>query len=199
MRVPGIGYGVDSLEDAVCGAPPWCGYFKFFLTAGIASGQAAASSVPVLYNPAVPTVVGSVYAPLVILRVMAVRIGVVSGSVVAGDIVYGVGSGITFSSASSANSGSFNTLVGRGAATPALWYTTATASSAPTQLVPSGFNAGGALAAGALFNLTDYIGGSIAIPPGGSFWPFLANGAAAPALTALVTVDVIQELYIPGY
>jgi hypothetical protein len=189
-----VSYGAsrDGQVDFVTGARPWSGAFRFYLTAGIASDEASVASVPVLYNPAVPTVVGTVWAPLVILRVMAVHVGVVSGTVIAGCILYGLGSGITFSSTATTDAASVNTFVGRGAETPAKFYTTATASEAPTVLVPSGLSAGGHLTDGALFNLTDKIGGSIVIPPGGSFWPFIGNTALAPALTALVAVDVIQ-------
>ena len=189
------GGGKDGMGDFVCGAPPSCGSFKFYLTTGIASAQAAVSSVPVLYNT--PPVVGSLQVP-VVLRIMAVRIGVVSGTVVAGDILYGVASAVTFSSTTPGPAG-INTFIGRGASTLAGWFTVATASAAPTILPTTGLSAGGNLAAGALMNLTDFVNGSIVLPPGASFWPFIANGAAAPALTALVTVDVIQTPMYAGY
>lgn len=191
--------GRDAQRDVVCGALPHVGAFKFYLTTAVASAQASTSSVPVLYNPAVSTCVDHVWIPLVVLRVMAVRIGVVSGTVVPGSILYGLASDITFSSTAETGAASFNTFVGRGAATPAKFYTTATASAAPSILFPAGFNAGGNLAAGPLFTLRDDVNGSIVLPPGGSFWPFIANGAAAPAVTALVTVDVVQTLMIDRY
>jgi hypothetical protein len=183
--------------------PAWAGTFKFYLTAGIAIATASTSSVPVLYNPAVPTVVGGLWAPLVTLRIMAVRIGMTVGtSMVAGTVRYGVAQGTTFTSTATTNSGSVNTFVGRGAATPGGWYTTATASAAPTILFPANFNAGGAVGAGkgVVFTMIDPIGGSIVLPPGGSFWPFISAGAGTPpTFTAMVSVDVVQTPYLSGY
>jgi hypothetical protein len=194
----GTGY---ASEDMVCGAPPPWGYFKFYLTSGIATAQATTSSVPVLYNPAVggnpPVSVNNAVVPAgVVLKIMAVRIGVVSGTVTAGSILYATSTNITFSSTATTGASSFNSFVGRGNSTPAQFYTTATASAAPTVIFPSNLNAGGDLAAGALFTLIDYVNGPIALPPGASFWPLIADSASAPALTALVTIDVVQTPFI---
>jgi hypothetical protein len=197
------GPGRDGGTDYVTAAPAWAGTFKFYLTAGIAIATASTSSVPVLYNPAVPTVVGTVWAPLVTLRIMAVRIGITVGSsMVVGTVRYGLANGTTFSSTATTNSGSVNTFVGRGAATPAGWYTTATASAAPTIDFPANFNAGGSVGSGkgVVFTMIDNIGGSIVLPPGGSFWPFLSTGAGTPpTFTAMVTVDVVQTPYLASY
>jgi hypothetical protein len=38
--------------------------------------------------------------------------------------------------------------------------------------------------------MRDDVNGMIVLPPGASFWPYLSN--AALAMTALITVDVIQ-------
>ncbi len=196
------GHGKDGQVDFVCGAPPWCGSFKFYTTTAIACAQASTSSVPVLNNPAVPTVVGTVYAPLVVLRIMAVRIGLTVGSsMVIGNILYGIDSGaITFSGVT-AGPAAINTFIGRGAATPGLWYTTATASAAPTKLFPSNCNAGGNVGSGngVTFDMIDNINGGIVLPPGASFWPLIARGNPAPTFTALITVDVMQTLYNAGY
>ena len=194
------GSGKDGEVDFVTGAPAWSGCFKFYITAGIAAATVpVATSVPVLYNPAVPTVVGGLWAPLVELRIMRVSIGVVSGALVAGCFQYGIASGVTFSSTATTNSGSLNTFVGKGAATPAGWYTTATCTSAPTVFDANGMSAAGDKAAGVLFNLTDMVNGAIVLPPGSAFWPLLGNAAGKPNLTALVTVDVIQTPYVAGF
>ena len=189
----------DGSFDLVCGAPAWCGSFKFYLTAGIAAATVpVATSVPVLWNPATASVVGTTLAPLVTLRIMAVRIGVVSGTLAAGNFQYGIATGVTFSGTATTGSASFNTFVGRGAATSAGWYTTATSTKAPSCFT-AGFSAAGDKAAGALFTLTDYVNGAIVLPPGAAFWPLLGNAAGTPNLTALVTVDVIQTPWNTGY
>lgn len=193
------GVSKQGLVDAVCGAPAYTGSFKFYLTAGLpADTVPTTAAVPVLYNPGVRTVVAAAWFPLVTLRIMRVSIGVVSGTLAAGSLQYGLAEGVTFAGTDTAGGASFNTFCGRGAATSALWYTQATASVAPS-CFPSGLTAGGDLAAGVLFNLTDAIGGAITLPPGAAFWPLLGNDAGAPNLTALVTVDVIQTPMLDTY
>lgn len=186
--------------DAVAGAPAYFGHFKAYLLVGIGAIAAPTTvSVPVLYNPGVPTVVSAAWFPLVSLRIMAVRVGVVSGTLAAGGIQYGLAKGVTFApTPSGADAAIVNTFFGRGAATSAKFYTAATASVAPS-CFPSGLDAGGNLAAGVLFNLTDRLEGGIDLPPGAAFWPFLATGAGSPNLTALVTVDFIQTIMLENY
>lgn len=193
------GVSTQGRIDVVCGAPAYFGSFKAYLTAGIGAIAApTTASVPVLYNPGVRTVVDAAWFPLVALRILRVSIGVVSGTLAVGNICYGIAEGVTIAGGDETDAAIVNTFVGRGASTSAKFYTTATASVAPT-VFPSGMNAGGDLAAGALFNLTDKIKGGIVLPPGAAFWPFLANDAGAPNLTALVTVDFVQTPMLGNY
>ncbi len=173
--------------DAVTGAPANTGYFKFYTTVAVAGAVAVVGSVPVLLNPVNSGVVA---------RIMGVRFGAVAGTVIAASILYGVSGVITFSSTANGPT-PINTFIGRGAACALSWFTTATASAAPTILFPNGISAGGAYAAGPLFTMRDDVNGSIVLPPGASFWPYLSN--AALAMTALITVDVIQSPFLPTY
>lgn len=189
----------DARIDVVTGAPAYFGHFKAYLTAGIAADTVpTTASVPVLYNPGVPTVVNAAWFPLVVLRIMRVSIGVVSGVVAAGSLQYGIAKGVTFTGTAETDASIFNSFFGRGAATSAKFYTAGTASIAPS-CEPSGLAAGGDLAAGVLFPLTDIIEGGITLPPGAAFWPLLGNDAGAPNLTALVTVDFIQTPMFSHY
>jgi hypothetical protein len=193
------GVSTQGRIDVVAGAPAYFGSFKAYLLAGIGAIAApTTASVPVLYNPGVPTVVNAAWFPLVALRITAVHIGVVSGTLAAGGIQYGLAEGVTITGGLTTDAAIFNTFFGRGALTSAKFYTTATASVAPT-CFPSGLSAGGDLAAGVLFNLTDKLGGGIDLPPGAAFWPFLATDAGSPNLTALVTVDFIQTPMLGNY
>jgi hypothetical protein len=152
---------------------------RFFTSSAIAAAPANASSVPVLYNPA-----GSgIFA-----RIVAVRLGIVSGTVVAGCLEYGFAASPSFSGITAGPSAVCDFL-GNDASTPLLWYIVATAGAAPTVIGPAGPNAGGALAAGPLYELTDHPDGLV-LPPGAAFWPLLSNTSLG--LSALVSLDVFQ-------
>jgi hypothetical protein len=151
----------------------------FFTNAGIAIAAPVAASVPVLYNP-----IGSG----VIARVHAVRLGVVSGTVLAGAILYGWAQ-TTFTGVTAGPS-PVNAVLGNDASSTLLWYTAATAAAAPASFGPSGVSSGGALAAGPLYYLEDEP--DIIIRPGFAFWPLLANTSLG--LSALVALDVYQSV-----
>ena len=173
--------------DAVTGAAAPIGAFKFFTTTAIAAAVPGTTSVPILYNPPQSQVVA---------RIMTVRFGVVGGTVVAGNIVYGWLFNPTLTGLT-AGPNPVNGFLGRGNSTPLLWYTAATSAAAPNSMGTNGISSGGALAAGAMYQLEDNVNGMIVIPPGTAWWPFLAN--AAEALTALITVDVIQTPFLTNY
>ena len=180
--------GVQS--DAVTvlgGSAGSTGYFKCYTTTAVAGAIASTASVPLLYNPA-----GSG----VVLRIMKTSYGAVAGTVIAACITYGVQSSPVLT-VLTAGPTPINTFIGRGATFAGLWYTTATIGAAPTILFPNGISAGGAYAAGPLFTMVDNVNGAIVIPPACAFWPYLSN--AALAMTALVTVDVLQTPFLAGY
>jgi hypothetical protein len=155
---------------------------RFYTSSAIAAAAAGTASVPVLYNPA-----GSgIYA-----RIVAIRLGVVSGTVVAGCLEYGYAASPSFSGVTTGPSPVAGYL-GNDASTPLLWYVAATAGAAPTSIGPSGLNAGGALGAGPLFELIDHPDGLV-LPPGAAFWPLLANTSLG--LSALVTLDIYQAVH----
>jgi hypothetical protein len=163
------------------------GAFRCYTSAAIAAAAVGVTSAPALYNPPNSGVV---------LRVQAIRLGVVGGTVIAGTLGYAyqnqpVLSGLT------AGPAPLSTFLTRGAPFQGLWYSALTLAAAPTFIGSNGLSAGGALAAGPLFSLMDPVNGFIVIPPGVIFLPFVAN--AAVALTALVTLDVIQTPMLTGF
>ena len=174
-------------SDVVTGAVSPNGLFKCYTTAAVAGAIASTSSVPLLYNP--PT-------SGVVLRILTVRYGVVAGTVIAGSILYGLQSSPTLS-VLTAGPTPINMFAGRGSSFQGLWYTTATIGAAPSIVFPNGISAGGALGAGPLFNMIDTVNGAIVLPPGTAFWPYLSN--AALALTALISVDVVQTPFLNTY
>ena len=163
------------------------GAYKCFTSAALAAAAVSTTSAPALYNPPNSGVV---------LRIQSVRLGVVGGTVIAGDLGYAyqlnpILSGLTLGPAP------LGTYLTRGAVFQGLWYSALTLAAAPTFMGTNGISSGGALAAGPLFQMYDPIGGFIAIPPGVIWFPFVANGAEA--LTAFVTVDVVQTPFLTGF
>ena len=173
--------------DAVTGAAAPTAALKFFTTTAVAAAVAGTASVPILYNPPGSGVVA---------RIMAVRFGAVAGTVIAGNLVYGWLFNPTLTGLT-AGPNPVNGFLGRGNSTPLLWYTTATSAAAPNVMGTAGISAGGAYAAGPLFQMFDPVNGFIVLPPNTAFWPYLAN--AAVAMTALITVDVIQTPMLTNY
>lgn len=45
--------------------------------------------------------------------------------------------------------------------------------------------------------MVDNVDGAIVLPPGALFYPYLSN--AALAMTALITVDVLQTPFLAGF
>ena len=189
-----IGSNKDGSRDWVCGPPAPGGYFFAYTTVGIASGVAAATSAPLLYNPPA----SSPQNPNgVVLRIQQVSIGCVSGSLVAGSILYGLIPPSAVLSGLTPGPTPINAFFGRGNATFAQWYTGVTSSVVPTIIPNSGFSIHGAFTTGKLFTLQDRP--RITLPPGWGFYPFLANAAGAPNLTALITVDYMQQSMYSNY
>ena len=167
-------YGATKTQqsDAVTvagGSSGVTGTFKCYTTTAVAGAAAGANSVPILYNPASSNVV---------LRILRVSFGAVAGTVIAACITYGVQSSPVLTVLTPGPT-PINTFIGRGAAFQGLWYTAATIGAAPTILFPNGISAGGAYAAGPMFTMVDNVGGTIALPPGVAFWPYLSNAALA--------------------
>jgi hypothetical protein len=185
-------YGANKAAalDAVTvlgGSAGMTGTFKCYTTSAVAGAVIGTTTAPALYNPA---------ASGVVLRILRVSLGAVAGTVIAASHTYGVIAAPVLSGLTPGPT-PFNTFIGRGATFQGAWYTGITVASAATILFPSGISAGGALAAGPLFTMVDNIGGAIALPPGAIFYPWVSN--AAIALTALVTVDVLQTPWVSGY
>ena len=177
-------------QDAVTvvsGASGSVGLFKCYTTSAVAGAVIGTTTAPALYNPP---------ASCVVLRIMAVRLGAVAGTVIAACHTYGVIAAPVLSGLT-AGPTPINCFIGRGATFQGAWYTGITVGAAATILFPSGISAGGALAAGPLFTMMDPVNGSIVLPPGAIFYPWVSN--AAIALTALITVDVMQTPMLVGY
>ena len=132
------------------------------------------------------------------LRIQEVRVGAVSGTVILSHLCYGIllgagnaiGTGapiVSYTAATPVNC----LLVGGKASQMIFAPATVTVTTAPTYLMPSGINAGGAFAAGPLFPMIDAVNGKIVIPPGVAFFAFMSNGAMA--LTAAVSVIATEE------
>jgi hypothetical protein len=166
------------------------GYGFYYNTAlgGVAAAAVGINSAPMLWNPGDSDVH---------LKIIKIRFGVVSGTVILAHIAYGIfancGSQIgagqpivshTLAAATNAKYGAGRVSKIRFA--PA----TVTMTGGPAYWMPSGLNAGGAFAAGPLFSLVDPVNGEIVIPPGNAFFPFISNGALA--LTAAISVLALE-------
>ena len=182
-------YGASQSQqvDMVTGAPQSSGLFKCYTTTAVAGAVVGTTSAPALYNPVNSGVV---------LRIMRVRYGAVAGTVIAGAITQGVIAAPTISGLTLGPT-PFNGFVGRGQSWLGAWYTGITVGVAAAILFPAGISAGGAYAAGPLFTMVDNVDGAIVLPPGALFYPYLSN--AALAMTALITVDVLQTPFLAGF
>jgi hypothetical protein len=158
--------------------------FGMFIGSNAAAGNTVAAvgvnSAPCLYNPPSSNVA---------LRIQSVHIGVISGTVIAGNLGYAIQKDPVLSALTEGGiiTGSF---LFRTQPSQAKLYTALTVAAAPTWIGTNGLSAGGALAAGPLFNLRDDINGAIVVPPGSAFWPFVSINAVA--LVANVTVRWIE-------
>ena len=185
-------YGANKAgaQDAVTiagGSSGMTGTFKCYTTTAIAGAAAGANSVPILYNPA-----GSG----VVLRILRVSFGAVAGTVIAACITYGVQSSPVLT-----------------VLTPwtgANQHLHRTWSYLRRQLVHGRHDRSGAhdplpqrnlggrsLRGGPLVHDGGQRGRHHRHPAGCAFWPYISN--AALAMTALVTVDVLQTPWVSGY
>jgi hypothetical protein len=180
-----LGKPANSVSDAITDG---MGFVYSTAATGVTGAVAGVNSVPMLWNPS---------SSGVRLRILEVRIGGISGTVIAAHVAYGVlKAGDQIGTAAPVVS---HTLVpgvnlmpyaGRESKirfAPA----TVTLTAAPTYWFPNGFNSGGAYAAGPLFPLIDKLDGKLVIPPGIAFFPYISN--AAIALVAAVAVLAIEE------
>lgn len=156
------------------------GAYRFYTTTAVALAAAGTSSVPVLYNPP-----SSSYN----CRIMTVRYGSVAGTVVQGVICNGIQIGAVLTSLTAGPAALSAWVGGTGMACPFLWYTTATSGVAPSIVLPTGINTGGAYAAGPTFTMRDDVNGFIVLAPGTAFYPAISINAVA--MTVQVSVDVI--------
>ncbi len=151
---------------------------------GVTGAAVTTTTVPMIWNPT-----GSNR----MLHIIQINIGVVSGSVIAAHVAYGIllaaggqiGAAqpvISYTPASPTNS-----LVGSGIVSH-MNFAPATVSMTvgPAYMAPMGFSAPGANANGPMFGIQDYTWGKIVIPPGVAFFPYCSN--AAIALVASVAV-----------
>jgi hypothetical protein len=181
-----LGMPANSVRDAITAG---LGFVYSTAATGIAGAAAGVNSAPMLWNPSDSGVR---------LRILEVKYGGVSGTVIAAHIAYGV---LLKAGAQVATAGpvvsltevpAVNLLPGAGMASRIRFApATVTLIAAPTYWMPAGFSSGGAQAAGPLYSLIDKVDGKIVIPPGVAFFPYISNGAIA--LVASVAVLAIEE------
>lgn len=159
---------------------------------GIAGAVAGTSSAPMIWNPSDS---GKMFIPLRCLY------GAVSGTVIVAHIAFGIKTncgaqiGTAAPIVSLTEVAPVNALIGS-AKTSKMRFAPATCSltGAPTYLGNNGMSAGGAMAAGPLFETSiDLTQGVLAFPPGTAFFPYISN--AALALVASVTVVGLEVPY----
>lgn len=181
-----LGMPANSVKDAIAEG---MGFVYSTAAAGVTGAAAGVNSVPMLWNPADSGVR---------LRILEVKVGGISGTVIAAHVAYGIllkaGSAIGTAApvVSLTEVAGVNLMPGAGNVSRIRFApATVTLIAAPTYWMPNGFNAGGAHAAGPLFPLIDKVDGKIVIPPGVAFFPYISN--AAIALVAAVAVLAIEE------
>lgn len=180
------GKPANSVTDAITEG---MGFIYSTAVGGVTGAAAGVNSVPMLWNP-----MGSG----VRLRILEVRIGGISGTVIAAHVAYGIllNAGSQIGTAAPVVSltqvAGVNLMPGAGRASKIRFApATVTLIAAPTYLMPNGMNAGGAYAAGPMWQLVDKLDGKLTIPEGVAFFPYISN--AAIALVAAVAVLAIEE------
>jgi len=164
------------------------GFYYNTAAAGVTGAVAGTASAPMLWNPSDSDVR---------LRIIKVRWGGISGTVIAAHIAYGwlAAAGAQIGTAqpivSYTKVAPVNAVLGAGRASkinfaPATLLLTA----APAYLMPVGISSPGAYAAGPLFTMVDNVDGCIVVNPGNAFFPYIAN--AAIALVASVSVFALE-------
>lgn len=164
------------------------GFWYPTAAAGVTPAVVGANSAPMLWNPSDSGVK---------LKILRIRYGAVSGTVILAHIGYGIlancGSQIgtaqpivSHTLVPGTNARYNNGRVSRIRFAPA----TVTMTTGPVYWMPNGISSGGALAAGPLYPMEDKVDGDITIDPGNAFFPFIAN--AALALVAAVAVLALE-------
>jgi hypothetical protein len=164
------------------------GFYYNTAAAGVLGAVASTTSAPMLWNPSDSDVR---------LKILRIRYGSVSGTVILGHIAYGLlltaGAQIgTAQPVVSYTAGTpVNAVPGAGRVSKIKFAPlTLTLTAAPTYFMPNGLSSGGALAAGPLYKLDDDVSGGLVINPGIAFFPYISN--AALALTAAVSVFALE-------
>jgi len=164
------------------------GFYYNTAAAGVAAAAAGTASAPMLWNPSDSDVR---------LKIIKIRYGSVSGTVIVGHVAYGIllAAGAQIGTAQPIVSYTAGTAVnavpGAGRVSKIKFAPlTLLLTAAPTYLMPNGLSSGGALAAGPLYKLEDYLDGGLIINPGVAFFPYISN--AALALTAAVSVFALE-------
>jgi hypothetical protein len=180
-----------SIPDLI--ASGQCFWYKT-AAAGIAAAVAGANSAPFIWNPSNSNVR---------LRILEIRYGAVSGTVILGHIAYGIlsGAGAQFGTAqpivSYTAGAAVNANFNKGLASVMNFCPlTTTMTVGPAYFIPNGLSSGGALAAGPVYSLIDKVEGRIIINPGDAFFPYISN--AALALVAAVAVLGWEEVIPAG-
>ncbi len=161
--------------------------------AGVAIAPAAAGSAPMIWNPSDSNRN---------LHVIQVNFGYVSGTTVAQHLAWAVlpNAGAQIGTAQpivSYTAGNpVNALVGAGAASHMRFAPLTCSVTAPTYMNTYGMSAGGAQAAGPMYELVDWTWGKIIIPPGNAFFPAVSGNTIT--LTAAVAVFGWEQVIAPG-
>lgn len=181
-----LGLPANSLKDAITEG---MGFVYSTAASGVAAAAASTSSAPMLWNPSDSGVN---------LRILEIKIGAVSGTVIEAHIAYGVlldagsqiGTGAPVVSYTAA--APVNLLPGAGKASRINFApATVTMAVGPAYWMPAGFSSGGTIGNNLWIEAIDKVCGKIVIPPGVAFFPFISNDALA--LTAAVAVLGIEE------
>jgi hypothetical protein len=166
------------------------GYGFYFNTAaaGVTGAVAGTASAPMLWNPSDSDVR---------LKIIKVRWGGISGTVIAAHVAYGwlASAGAQIGTAQPVVSytkvSPVNAVLGAGRASKINFApATVTMTVGPAYLMPAGLNSPGAYAAGGLFTMVDNVDGGIIVNPGNAFFPYISN--AAIALVAAVSVFALE-------
>lgn len=168
---PIAGQAIDAVGNGASQVGGTTGLFQA-VAASVTGVAIGTTSAPALYNPPASTK---------LLRIMSVRLGDVSGTIIRAHLRYywakePVLSGLTAGVIQSRS---------RGVASVASWYTALTVGAAAATFIDSGLGSGGAVAA-AFYNLRDDCAGIITVNPGELWYPYVSN--AALAMVADVTV-----------
>lgn len=159
---------------------PW-GLFKAYLLVAdaVTVGVPAATSAPILFNPA---------SSGVVYQIMTVAWGVTGGTIIAGAEEYALYDQWTYTTVT-AGPTPINSNFAHGNAFRGAWYKACTGGLVPTIILPYGASAGGANAAGPRsLEIFDHL--NIMLWPGQAFFPCVASSALAA--TVVPRVEFLQ-------